>query len=81
MNYKMDDSKITFELNQSIQEWANSGDKALLPLKAKLLENCINFDIDLSNKFISLPNEAIAAWPENIAILFRPLKTALSAWT
>jgi SNF2 family DNA or RNA helicase len=70
MNYKMDDSKITFELNQSIQEWANSGDKALLPLKAKLLENCINFDIDLSNKFISLPNEAIAAWPENIAILF-----------
>lgn len=69
MNYKMNDSKLTFELDHSLQEWANSGDQNLLPLKAKLLENCIKFDIDLNSKSFSLPNEAIAAWPENVAIL------------
>lgn len=62
-------SNIVFELNKPIQAWANSADQTLFPLTAKLLENCIEFDIDLNNESITLPHEAVAAWPENIAIL------------
>jgi hypothetical protein len=69
IKHTINNSDISFEFTPSVEQWASSASEDLLPLAAKLLEDCIKCDIDTNNPSITLPNYAIAAWPEKIAML------------
>ena len=69
INHFINSSGVHFELVPSAEKWASSATEALLPLAARILEDCNAFEIDTSVPSITLPNKAIAAWPENVAML------------
>jgi len=60
---------ISFEFTPTLDQWASTASEKFLPLAAKILEDCSKNEIDTANSLITLPNHAIASWPENIAIL------------
>jgi hypothetical protein len=69
INCSFNSSGIRLEVTSSVEKWASSVDGELLPLAAKILEDCGTYEIDTSGSSVTLPIYAVAAWPQNIAIL------------
>jgi SNF2 family DNA or RNA helicase len=69
IKHTINNSDISFELKPSAAQWASSASEELLPLAAKILENCSTFEIDIGSSSITLPNDAISTWPETVAML------------
>jgi hypothetical protein len=69
IKHTINNSDISFAFTPSAEKWASLASEDLLPLAAKLLEDCSKFNIDTNSSLITLPNHAVAAWPENAAML------------